>query len=74
MKEFKLALKNGAVIEFKTDNRGLFEYSLVSMQNFGLEFLEVYLDLHKANVPNIMTEYEEKFSKFGPIYKLVAKT
>ena len=74
LKEFKLVLKNGSVIEFKTDNRELFEYSLVSMQNFGLEFLEVYLDLHKANVPNIMTEYEEKFSKFGPIYKLVAKT
>ena len=42
------------------------------MQNFGMKFLEVYLDLHKTDVPNIMTEYEEKFSPFGPIYKLVA--
>lgn len=70
---YKNVLKEGKNIEFKTDNRELFEYSLVSMQNFGLEFLEVYLDLHKINIPNIMTEYEEKFSPKGPIYKLVAK-
>ena len=66
-------MKKDATIEFKTDNRGLFEYSLVSMQNFGFTFLEVYLDLHKTDIPNVVTEYEEKFSKFGPIYKLVVK-
>ena len=66
---YKNVLKEGKNIEFKTDNRELFEYSLVSMQNFGLEFLEVYLDLHKTNIPNVMTEYEEKFSPKGPIYK-----
>ena len=43
------------------------------MQNFGMTFLEVYLDLHKTDVPNIVTEYEEKFSPNGPIYKLVAR-
>ncbi len=72
LKEYKTILKENGIIEFKTDNRLLFEYSLVSMQNFGMKFLEVYLDLHKTDVPNIMTEYEEKFSPFGPIYKLVA--
>ena len=66
-------MKKDATIEFKTDNRGLFEYSLVSMQNFGFTFLEVYLDLHKTDIPNVVTEYEEKFSKCGPIYKLVVK-
>lgn len=71
--EFKTVLKKDSIVEFKTDNRGLFEYSLVSMQNFGMKFLEVYLDLHKTDIPNIKTEYEEKFSKFGPIYKLVAR-
>lgn len=71
--EYRKIMKEDATIEFKTDNRGLFEYSLVSMQNFGFEFLEVYLDLHKTDIPNIKTEYEEKFSKFGPIYKLVVK-
>lgn len=73
LNEYKQVLKNQGIIEFKTDNRILFEYSLVSMQNFGMEFLEVYLDLHKTDIPNIVTEYEEKFSPKGPIYKLVAK-
>ena len=43
------------------------------MQNFGLHFENVYLDLHKTDIFNIMTEYEEKFSKLGPIYKIVVK-
>ena len=70
---YKKVLKIDGLVEFKTDNRLLFEYSLVSMQNFGMTFLEVYLDLHKTDIFNIETEYERKFSPFGPIYKLVAK-
>jgi tRNA (guanine-N7-)-methyltransferase len=66
-------LKEDGVIEFKTDNRGLFEYSLVSMNNFGLKFEEVYLDLHKENIENVVTEYEMKFCEKGPIYKIVAR-
>lgn len=73
LEEYKKVLKKDGIIEFKTDNRILFEFSLVSMQNFGMTFLEVYLDLHKTDVPNIVTEYEEKFSPNGPIYKLVAR-
>lgn len=73
LENYKKVLKKDGIIEFKTDNRGLFEYSLVSMQNFGMEFIEVYLDLHKTEAFNVETEYEKKFSPFGPIYKLVAK-
>ena len=73
LENYKKVLKKDGIIEFKTDNRVLFEYSLVSMQNFGMEFIEVYLDLHKTEVFNVETEYEKKFSPFGPIYKLVAK-
>lgn len=69
---YKIILKKDGIIEFKTDNRLLFEYSLVSMQNFGMNFISVYLDLHKTDIPNVQTEYERKFSPFGPIYKLVA--
>ncbi|WJY27933.1 MULTISPECIES: tRNA (guanosine(46)-N7)-methyltransferase TrmB [Sporosarcina] len=61
-------------IHFKTDNRGLFEYSLVSMSQYGMELVSVSLDLH-AEMPedNVMTEYEEKFSAKGqPIYRLEA--
>ena len=59
-------------IHFNTDNRGLFEYSLVSMNQYGMRLNYVSLDLH-AEMPedNIMTEYEEKFSAKGqPIYRL----
>ena len=67
-----IEIDNG-VVEFKTDNRGLFEYSLESMNNFGMTFEKVFLDLHKTEEPNIMTEYEGKFCEKGPIYKLVAR-
>ncbi|MEC1177547.1 tRNA (guanosine(46)-N7)-methyltransferase TrmB [Metasolibacillus meyeri] len=59
-------------IHFKTDNRGLFEYSLMSMNAYGMALNYVSLDLH-VNMPedNVMTEYEEKFSAKGqPIYRL----
>ena len=72
LEKYKRILVKNGFIEFKTDNRILFEYSLVSMQNFGMKFEEVYLDLHKTDVFNIETEYEKKFSPNGPIYKLIA--
>lgn len=71
--EYEKVLRKNGQIEFKTDNRGLFEYSLVSLQNYGLKFIEVYLDLHKADIFNVETEYEKKFSPFGPIYKIVVE-
>lgn len=70
---YKEILREHGEIEFKTDNRGLFEYSLVSMQNYGLRFKEVYLDLHQTDIFNIETEYEKKFSPFGPIYKVIVE-
>ena len=72
LEKYKNILKQNGIIEFKTDNRLLFEFSLVSMQNIGMNFTEVYLDLHKTDIFNIVTEYENKFSVNGPIYKLVA--
>ncbi|HLU22822.1 MAG TPA: tRNA (guanosine(46)-N7)-methyltransferase TrmB [Bacillaceae bacterium] len=58
-------------IHFKTDNRGLFEYSLMSFSKYGLLLKFVSLDLHNSDFEgNIMTEYEEKFSSMGhPIYR-----
>ena len=66
-----ILIDNGE-IHFKTDNRGLFEYSLVSMNHYGMKLNYVSLDLH-VNEPedNVKTEYEEKFSAKGqPIYRL----
>lgn len=66
LSSYKLILKNDSIIEFKTDNRGLFEFSLQSMNAFGMKFQALNLDVHD-NEPedNIRTEYEEKFSSRG---------
>ena len=64
--------ENGELI-LKTDNRILFEYSLISFQHYGMDFVDVCLDLHHSEgyEDNIQTEYERKFSPFGPIYRIV---
>lgn len=75
LKLYERVLPEGGEIHFKTDNRGLFEYSLTSISEYGMLLKDVSLDLH-ANEPewNLMTEYEEKFLKKGqPIYRLEAK-
>jgi len=60
---------------FKTDNRILFESSLESFNKRNWEMQNISLDLHADTIKypdNIMTEYEEKFSPHGPIYRLEA--
>lgn len=62
-------------IEFKTDNRLLFDFSMEQAQEAGWNLREVTYDLHHSEYAqgNIMTEYEEKFSAIGnPIHRLVA--
>lgn len=69
-------LKPGGAVEFKTDNKGLFEYSLNAIPEAGWRIREYTYDLHHSDMGrgNVMTEYEEKFSSKGnPIYKLVAE-
>jgi len=72
---FKQILPEHGEIHFKTDNRGLFEYSLVSFSQYGMTLKGVWLDLHASDFEgNVMTEYEEKFSSKGnPICKFIAK-
>ncbi len=49
----------------KTDNTGLFEFSIVSLSNYGYIINNVSLDLHSTEMDNVMTEYERKFSSKG---------
>ena len=68
--------KNGR-LEFKTDNVGLFDFSLEEINNSERWHIDVHTyDLHEdpmLNFGNVMTEYEEKFSSKGnPICKLIA--
>ncbi len=66
--------QNDACIIQKTDNTELFEYSICSLSRHGYTITDISFDLHHSEIKdNIMTEYEEKFSKKGnPIYYLVA--
>lgn len=68
---YKEILIDNGEIHFKTDNRSLFEYSLLSFNEYGLKLNYISLDLHNSDFEgNIMTEYEKKFSEMGqPIYR-----
>lgn len=72
---FKQILPPHGQIHFKTDNRGLFEYSLVSFSHYGMTLKGVWLDLHASDYEgNVMTEYEAKFSSKGQvIYRVEAE-
>lgn len=62
-------------VEFKTDNRGLFEFSLGEVKEAGWKLEAYTFDLHHEKEMmegNVMTEYEEKFSSMGnPIHKMI---
>lgn len=68
-------LKADGVVEFKTDNKDLFQFALDEVEPAGWTLDAVTYDLHhdeKMNEGNVMTEYEEKFSSLGnPIYKYI---
>ena len=73
---YEQVLKEGGLLEFKTDNTGLFDFSLEQIGEAGWTLQAHTYDLHhneEMNRGNIMTEYEEKFSAKGnPINKLIA--
>lgn len=57
--------KGDAHIIQKTDNDDLFAYSLEEYKNYGYTINKVSYDLHSENIPNVETEYEERFSNMG---------
>ena len=75
LERYQTILKEEGEIHFKTDNRGLFAYSLESMSQFGMYFTKINLNLHdEDDEDNIETEYERKFSEKGSrIYRMEAK-
>lgn len=64
--------KENKHIIMKTDNRKLFEYSIISYTNYGYKINNISLDIYKDDILlNIPTEYEIKFKNKGlPIYKI----
>ena len=57
--------KNDKKIIMKTDNIGLFEYSVSSLLEYGYNILYLTNDLHSDKDDIITTEYEDKFTDKG---------
>ena len=64
---YKKLLKEDGILRFKTDNVGLFDFSLEEFADYGAEILWQTRDLHTSekNADNVMTEYEKNFSEKG---------
>lgn len=74
LETYRKVLKQDGEIHMKTDNSKLFEFSLNEFADFGAKLSQITFDLHKTDTPNIMTEYEQRFSEQGmQIYRCVAK-
>ena len=71
LERYQTVLKKGGVLRFKTDNVGLFDFSLEQFAEMGLEMTDLTRDLHNSpqNEGNVMTEYEKAWSEKGyPIH------
>ena len=66
-------LRDGGTLTFKTDNVGLFDFTLLEIAEMGLEPCFVTRDLHNSSraAENIMTEYETAFSEKGMAINMV---
>ena len=64
---YRRLLKEDGILRFKTDNVGLFDFSLEEFNEFGCEILWQTRDLHGSDraADNVMTEYEKNFSEKG---------
>lgn len=64
---YKNLLTENGILKFKTDNVGLFDFSLEEFEAFGAKIVWQTRDLHASekNADNVMTEYEKNFSEKG---------
>ncbi len=67
LERYKKILTEDGSIFFKTDNRGLFDFSLEEFAESGFRLENITYDLHNSefNADNIVTEYETNFSEKG---------
>ena len=75
LEKYRTILKPDGHVEFKTDNKPLFDFSVEQFKECGYEIYDYTEDLHHSHIPNpYRTEYETRFSEMGmPIYSLKAK-
>ena len=73
LEKYDSIFKDNKEIYMRTDNQGLYIYSLMSFSEYGYILKDISFDLHKDKEELITTEYEDKFSSKGmPIYSVVA--
>ncbi len=75
LKLYDRIFKKHKHIILKTDNKGLFAYSLETLSQYWYVFDKISLDLHndERQISNIMTNYEKQYQKEGrPIYYIDA--
>ena len=66
LKRYDSIFKKDCDIIQKTDNVDLFQYSVVSLSQYGYKIDQLLLDLHSNNdIDNITTEYEQRFASKG---------
>ena len=73
---YKKIFKKHKHIILKTDNKGLFAYSLETLSQYWYTFEKVSMDLHhdERQIFNIMTDFEKKyFEEKRPIYYVDAR-
>ncbi len=74
---YDIILKDGGQLEFKTDNRELFDFAVAQIEPAGWQADVITYDLHSDAAlmeGNVMTEYEERFSAMGnPICKYIIR-
>ena len=75
LKRYDSLFKKNQTIIMKTDNRKLFEYSIISFTNYNYKIDDLCLNLYDEDISeNVPTEYEKKFHNKGfPIYKIIVK-
>ena len=70
LEKYRTVLRPDGEIHFKTDNAGLFAWSLEEFERYGYPVRNVTDDLHRDGVVGVMTGYEEKFHALGtPIHR-----
>ena len=69
LNRYREILREGGVLRLKTDNEGLFDFSLEQFALCGLTVEWMTRDLHASELAkdNIMTEYERNFSEKGQV-------
>ena len=67
LENYREVLSDEGTVEFKTDNDGLFDFTMEELEEGGFEILQQTRDLHKSgfSAAEITTEYEERFKDAG---------